>query len=156
MSSVPVMLRPLAMTDAATTLALMRRAKGGLGLLPHEMNIEWMERVISGALTGGLAFGAWNGPRMVGIIKACRMPSVQFQHVLHDLTVAVAPEVQGRGIARQLLERLLADVEALEPTIERVELLGREGLTHAIRLYENVGFRIEGRFVGCFDWRAEC
>ncbi len=141
-----VSLRPLGMADAPAVLVLMRRAEGGLGRLPDEMDPPWMEEALSGALRGGLALGAWDGSNLVGVIKASRMPSVQFQHVLWDLTVAVAPEAQGRGIAHRLFQELLANAAALTPRVERVELVVREGLTHAIRLYERVGFRQEGRF----------
>jgi putative acetyltransferase len=105
-----------------------------------------MEEALTGALSGGLAIGAWDGPHLAGIIKASRMPSVQFQHVLWDLTVAVDPEFQGRGIGGRLFAELLANATTLTPRIERVELVVREGLTHAIRLYERLGFRREGRF----------
>lgn len=105
-----------------------------------------MEEALSGALRGGLALGAWEGPHLVGMIKASRMPSVQFEHVLWDLTVAVDPESQGRGVGYRLFLELLANASALTPTVERVELVVREGLTHAIRLYERVGFHQEGRF----------
>lgn len=138
--------RPLSLADAPSALALMRRAEGGLGRLPGEMDLAWMEEALSGALAGGLAIGAWDGAKLAGMIKAGRMPSVQFQHVLWDLTIAVAPESQGRGIGHGLFDRLLADAGALSPKIERVELVVREGLTHAIRLYERLGFRPEGRF----------
>lgn len=128
----------------------MRRAEGGLGRLPEEMDLQWMVEALAGALDGGVAIGALDGQRLVGVIKASRMPSVQFQHVLWDLTVAVAPEAQGRGIGQGLFEELLTRAKTLSPKIERVELVVREGLTHAIRLYERVGFRQEGRFEGRF------
>lgn len=141
-----VSVRPLSLADAPTVLALMCRAEGGLGRLPDEMDLPWMEEALSGALEGGIALGAWDGEQLVGVIKASRMPSVQFQHVLWDLTVAVAPEAQGRGTGYRLFSALLAEASALEPRVERIELVVREGLTHAIRLYERVGFRQEGRF----------
>lgn len=139
-------LRPLSLTDAPAMLALMRRAEGGLGRLSEEMDLPWMEDALTAALAGGLALGAWEGSRLAGVIKASRMPSAQFQHVLWDLTVAVAPDSQGRGIGYSLFSELLARAAALTPGIQRVELVVREGLTHAIRLYERVGFRQEGRF----------
>jgi len=139
-------LRPLGLVDAPAALALMRRAEGGLGRLPDEMDLPWMEEALSSALRGGLAIGAWEDAHLVGLIKASRMPSVQFQHVLWDLTVAVDPETQGRGIGYRLLTELLANAATLTPKVERVELVVREGLTHAIRLYERVGFQREGRF----------
>lgn len=141
-----VILRPLRLADAPAVLALMRRAEGGLGRLPEEMDPPWMEEALSGALRGGLAIGAWDGSSLVGVIKASRMPSVQFEHVLWDLTVAVAPEAQGRGIGYRLFVDLIAKASTLTPGVERIELVVREGLTHAIRLYERVGFRHEGRF----------
>ncbi|MEJ6791122.1 GNAT family N-acetyltransferase [Brevundimonas sp. BR2-1] len=141
-----VSLRSLTLADAPTVLALMRRAEGGLGRLPDEMDLPWMEDAITGALAGGLAIGAWDGASLAGVIKASRMPSVQFQHVLWDLTVAVAPESQGQGVGARLFSELLATAATLTPRIERVELVVREGLTHAIRLYERIGFRREGRF----------
>lgn len=138
--------RALTLADASAVLALMRRAQGGLGRLPHEMDLAWMEDALAGALAGGVAIGAWDGAQLVGTIKASRMPSVQFQHVLWDLTVAVDPESQGRGIAPRLFGHLLSNAATLTPRVERVELVVREGLTHAIRLYEGLGFRREGRF----------
>lgn len=141
-----VSLRPLSLADAPAVLALMRRAEGGLGRLPDEMDLPWMEEALSGALQGGIALGAWDGPNLAGVIKASRMPSVQFHHVLWDLTVAVAPEAQGRGMGYRLFSELLAHASTLTPRVERVELVVREGLTHAIRLYERAGFRREGRF----------
>jgi ribosomal protein S18 acetylase RimI-like enzyme len=139
-------LRPLSLADAPALLVLMRRAEGGLGRLPDEMDLSWMEEALRAALMGGLAIGAWDGSRLVGMIKASRMPSVQFQHVLWDLTVAVDPGSQGRGLGYRLFAELLANAATLTPRVERVELVVREGLTHAIRLYERLGFRREGRF----------
>lgn len=138
--------RRLSLGDAPSVLVVMRRAQGGLGRLPDEMDLPWVEEALAGALAGGVAIGAWDDSRLIGVIKASRMPSVQFQHVLWDLTVAVEPDFQGSGVGRSLFAELLASAESLTPKIERIELVVREGLTHAIRLYERLGFRQEGRF----------
>jgi ribosomal protein S18 acetylase RimI-like enzyme len=139
-------LRPLRLADAPAILVLMRRAEGGLGRLPGEMDLPWMEEALTGALNGGVAIGAWDDARLAGVIKASRMPSVQFQHVLWDLTVAVDPDFQGRGTGFALFEALFSAAATLSPKVERIELVVREGLTHAIRLYERLGFQREGRF----------
>lgn len=138
--------RPLSIADAPDLLLVMRRASGGLSRKPHEMDLAWAEEALASALNGGVAIGAWEGANLAGVIKASRMPSLQFQHVLWDLTVAVDPDFQRRGIARGLFESLFSTAETVRPRVERIELVVREGLTHAIRLYESLGFQIEGRF----------
>ena len=80
------------------------------------------------------------------MIKASRLASMQFRHVLSDLTVAVAPEFQRRGIGKLLFAELIAGARTLTPKVDRIELVVREGLWNAIRLYERMGFRQEGRF----------
>ena len=82
---------------------------------------------------------------VVGSIHACRRGIRALAHVLGELTVAVRPDWQGRGVGRALLERLLAVVRDERPGIERVELLSRESNARAIGLYERTGFRREGR-----------
>jgi ribosomal protein S18 acetylase RimI-like enzyme len=152
MTDIPAVanIRPLEQSHAPELLLLMRSATGGLGLLPEEMDLSWAEETIAHALHGGVALGAWEGERLAGMIKAVRMPSVQFQHVLWELTVAVDPNFQGRGIARRLFEKLIETAATLTPRIERIELVVREGLTHAIKLYESLGFQHEGRFTRRF------
>lgn len=142
--------RGLTMADAQAVLAVMQAASGGLGRLPEEMDLAWIAESLGGALAGGVAIGAWEGGRLAGVIKAPRMPSMQFQHVLWDLTVATHPDFQGHGIGRGLFEALFDAARALDPPIERVELVVRHGLAHAIRLYEQMGFTQEGRFVRRF------
>jgi ribosomal protein S18 acetylase RimI-like enzyme len=142
--------RPLSLGDAPAALVVMRAASGGLGRLPEEMDLPWIEGSILGALDGGVAIGAWIDGRLAGLVKAPRMPSVQFRHVLWDLTIATHPEFQGRGLGRGLFEKLFDAARALDPPIERVELVVRHGLAHAIRLYEQMGFVQEGRFARRF------
>ena len=120
-------LRPLSLADAPMLLVLMRRAEGGLGRLPDEMDLPWMEEALAGALNGGIAIGAWDGSRLVGMIKASRMPSVQFQHVLWDLTIAVDPESQGRGIGQSLFEALFASAATLTPKNRAHRACGQGG-----------------------------
>ncbi len=87
-------------------------------------------------------------PAIVGEVHAYGRGLLSFAHVLGDLTVAVHPQVQGRGVGRALFSRLLGEVEARFPAVVRVELLARESNAHAIALYEALGFRREGRLEG--------
>ena len=84
--------------------------------------------------------------RPAGEIHASRLGPRQFAHNLTDLTVAVHPDFQGRGVGAALFEALFAEAAKLTPRIERIELMCREGNAGAVRLYERLGFVIEGRF----------
>jgi putative acetyltransferase len=76
------------------------------------------------------------------------MAPAQFNHVLTDLTVAVHPDWQGKGLGSLLFQALIAAARDLRPAITRIELMAREGNDGAIRLYQRLGFKIEGRFAG--------
>jgi putative acetyltransferase len=76
------------------------------------------------------------------------MRPAQFRHVLTDLTVAVHPRAQGRGVGSRLFEALFEAASRLTPPVTRIELVARTGNAAAIRLYERLGFRAEGRFAG--------
>lgn len=84
---------------------------------------------------------------IVGEIHARRETIVLFAHVLGGLTVAVHPERQGQGIGSRLFEALIAWARAQTPEILRIELAAGAGNPGAIRLYERLGFRREGRQV---------
>lgn len=58
------------------------------------------------------------------------------------LTITVAPEAEGRGYGRTLLEALLCD--ARQRGAERIYLEVRQSNRRAIRLYESAGFTMAG------------
>ncbi len=55
------------------------------------------------------------------------------------LTIAVLPEFRRRGIARQLVEMLIKDCR--EQGVEKIFLEVEVGNDHAIKLYEDNGFK---------------
>ena len=136
--------------DATQVLALYRAAAGGSGGLarrPEEMDLAYVEGFLAKAHAGGVSLGAWIDGRLSGEIHASRIGPDQFAHVLSDLTVAVDPAWQGKGVGRALFAALFAAARELSPTVTRIELMAREGNIDAIRLYERLGFVMEGRFV---------
>ena len=136
--------------DATQVLALYRAAAGGSGGLarrPEEMDLAYVEGFLAKAHAGGVSLGAWIDGRLAGEIHASRIGPDQFAHVLSDLTVAVDPAWQGTGVGRALFAALFAAARELSPTVTRIELMAREGNIDAIRLYERLGFVMEGRFV---------
>ena len=141
-----VEIRVLDPADAETVLALHRAAASGVSGLarePDEIGPDYIGHFLAHAT---IRLGAFLDGRLAGEIHATRMAPRQFRHVVTDLTIAVSPDVQGRGVGAALFEALFAEARRLSPAVERVELMVREGHTGAIRLYERLGFRIEGRF----------
>lgn len=54
------------------------------------------------------------------------------------------PDYQRLGVGRSLFEALLAHVDALDPPIQRVELILQAGNSSALHLYKTLGFEEEG------------
>lgn len=140
--------RPTTPVDAPAVLALYRAAAGapnsGLARAPDEMDLAWAQGFLARATATGASLGVWAGDILVGEIHATRMGARQFDHNLMDLAVAVHPGWQGQGVGARLFEALFAVADGLSPRIERIELAVREGNTGAIRLYERLGFVLEG------------
>lgn len=57
--------------------------------------------------------------------------------------VAVAPQSRGRGLAKPMLQLIMAEAFD-DPAIERLELYAIAYNRHAIRIYESLGFVHEG------------
>jgi [ribosomal protein S18]-alanine N-acetyltransferase len=84
-----------------------------------------------------ICLGAFEGGQLVGYVVNSR-----YVDAWHVMNVAVDPDHQGRGIARQLLERLFeltAEDQRRGYTLEV-----RVSNATAIHLYEQVGFEARG------------
>jgi ribosomal protein S18 acetylase RimI-like enzyme len=120
---------------------------GGIARSPEEVSRAYVEGFVLKSLDQGIILVAeLEGlPGLAGELHAYRSELRIFRHVLGELTVAVHPLAQGQGIGRKLFERLLDTVIRDHPDITRVELITQETNHRALRLYEGVGFRREGR-----------
>jgi ribosomal protein S18 acetylase RimI-like enzyme len=148
-----VRIRPGRQDDVVAIEALYRvvgATPGGIARSPDEVNREYVEGFVSRSLDRGIILVAeLEGlPGLAAELHAYRSELRIFRHVLGELTVAVHPATQGQGIGRKLFERLLETVRYEHPDIMRVELITQEANQRALRLYEGVGFRREGRLAG--------
>jgi len=147
-----ITIRPLTAGDAAAVLALYHAVAAvpgnGLARQPDEYAITYFDDLLSQAPGAVVSLGAFAEGRLAGEIHCAAMGPKQFAHVLTDLTVAVSPDFQGRGIGRELFERLFAEALRRDPPATRIELVARSGNAGAIALYQRLGFAIEGRFAG--------
>ena len=145
-----LVIRATTLADAPAILAQHVAAAsrgGGLAREPDEMDLAGIEGSLARPFLNGVALSAWIDGAIAGEIHASRLGPRQFDHNLTDLTIAVHPDAQGQGVGAQLFEALFQRARALEPKVERIELFCRAGHSHALRLYQRLGFVIEGRLV---------
>ncbi|HET6570143.1 MAG TPA: ribosomal protein S18-alanine N-acetyltransferase [Solirubrobacterales bacterium] len=83
----------------------------------------------------GICLAAADGERLHGYLVCSR-----YDRVWHVMNVAVAPERRRRGVASEMLSRLLAEAGRELPFTLEVRVSNRD----AIAMYEKLGFRSAG------------
>ena len=144
--------RPATPEDASAILALHRKVAaqpGGLARQPDEVTAEYVAHAMAFAADGGVNLVAVDTDgALCGELHVERMKVAIFAHVLTDLTVAVAPDWQGRGVGSALFRALIETARTMTPPIGRIELWTGAANLGAQRLYQRLGFQIEGRMIG--------
>ncbi|HXE57529.1 MAG TPA: GNAT family protein [Gemmatimonadales bacterium] len=145
-----VVLRHPEPDDAPAVLAYLRLAGGespyltfgseGPGLSEAEER-EFLARVA--ATDNTFALAALDGDRVVGLVtfEGGRRPRTRHTG---ELGISVAREYHGQGVGRALLERLIGWAQA-SGVVRKLDLRVRVDNAAAIRLYERLGFVVEGR-----------
>lgn len=134
--------------DKAALLALYQavaQEPGNLARRAEEMDASYIEGISLAALSRGVWIVAEDGQGLCASIHASRPQPRDFQHVLGELTIVVHPRAQGRGLGRKLFVHFMDHVRDHEPGIHRVELITRDSNARARRIYEGLGFELEGR-----------
>ena len=134
--------------DKAAVLALYQAVAGQAGSLARraeEIDAAYIQGFVSKAMSAGVWLVAEDSTGICADIHASRPQPRDFQHVLGDLTVVVHPRVQGQGLGRSLFTAFLDHVRQHETGVTRVELITRESNARARKLYESLGFQLEGR-----------
>ena len=124
------------------------KQKNGIARWEDEVTDDYVKSFMSKALDHGLMIVAEHPEdenQIIGEIHASRGTIHVFSHLMSHLTIAVHPEFQGKKIGRTLFTIFLEEIATNHPYIGKVELVTRESNTRAIRLYESLGFRVEGR-----------
>jgi putative acetyltransferase len=144
--------RPAVPEDAAAILALHRKVAaqpGGLARQPEEVTADYVAHAMAVADDGGVNLVAVDPDgALCGELHVERMKVAIFAHVLTDLTVAVDPDWQGRGVGSALFRALIDTARTMTPPVGRIELWTGAANLGAQRLYERLGFKIEGRMTG--------
>jgi putative acetyltransferase len=125
---------------------LVAKTSGGLARTREEISWEYVTNFLKKSEKTGLSLIATSGPTLVGEIHAYKLEPKVFSHVFAELTIAIHPEYQGKGVGRALFTAFLEEIKTMRSEITRVELIARESNKKAIEFYEKLGFRQEGRF----------
>lgn len=139
--------RPATAADRDAIIAVHRAAAtipGALARAPEEVTPAFGDYAIGSDIC--LVAVASDG-FVCGELHAKRETIALFAHVLGGLTVAVHPEHQGKGIGSAMFQALIAWARRQDPPILRIELAAGGGNPGAVRLYERLGFKHEGRQV---------
>lgn len=135
--------------DSQSVLALYRETAaipGGLARLEHEITDTYISNIFKKATIQLVV--EWleeESPKIVGEIHASIPEPVSFSHVLSDLTLAIHPDFQGKGIGKAMFAGFIHLAETEFPQIKRIELIARSSNLKALDLYRKLGFREEGR-----------
>ena len=124
------------------------RQQEGIARVESEITEDYVRSFITKSISHGLIIVGVhpeNHHEIVAEIHAFRPGIKVFAHVLSDLTIAVHPDFQGKKIGRTIFTIFLEEVGKNMPQIGRVELITRESNAKAIKLYQSLGFKIEGR-----------
>ena len=149
---IPLAIESAREKDLTCILTLYRAVAvipGGLARTEEEITPDYVGHFLARSLATGVILVARDADTVaiLGEIHAWVPEPRVFSHVLGDLTIAIHPDAQGRGIGRQLVEGFLATVVSQRPEIKRIELIARESNRKAIDLYRKLGFVEEGHLV---------
>ena len=97
---------------------------------------EWKKRTRT-------ALCAFSGSDMIGMTTYLRISQQKNRHLAYIFAVYVKPSHRGQGVARQLIEKALADIQAM-PGVVKVKLTVTESQRAAVALYKRFGFRVTG------------
>ncbi|MES2318669.1 MAG: GNAT family N-acetyltransferase [Pseudomonadota bacterium] len=142
------MIRKAQANDHARVVRLYRDVAAvpdGIARTPGEVNDAYVSGFMHRAEADGIELVFEQDGRIVGEIHASRVGIAALAHVLTDLTIAVCPQVQGKGVGRRLFRALLDEVSVNMPHITRIELFARDSNVRARALYASLGFVEEGR-----------
>lgn len=121
---------------------------GGIAREEDEVTETYVMNFIEKSLKSGIILTIEDPENLEAVIAEVHTykPGIKvFAHIFSDLTIAVHPDYQGKGIGKLLFKTLLQETELKHPEIIRVELIARESNKRAIVFYKKLGFTIEGR-----------
>lgn len=124
------------------------RRSGGIARTENEVTDEYIEGFLGKSVDRGLIFVIEHPDkknRLIGEIHAYKSGLMIFDNTIGSLTLAVHPDFQGKKLGSMIFRMFLDEIINHRPDILRVELWVRDSNIRGQRLYQSLGFKIEGR-----------
>lgn len=121
---------------------------GGLAREEDEITETYVSTHLQKAIQKGIALVIENPDNKNELLAEihCYKPEQRvFHHIFSELTIVVHPDFQSKGLGKLIFTSLLKQIEENRLDVLRVELIVRESNVKAIRFYQSMGFKIEGR-----------
>jgi ribosomal protein S18 acetylase RimI-like enzyme len=134
-------------SDAPELLKLYRAAattENGIARTPQEISKKFVEDFLDNSLKKGLIFVIENNKKIIAEVHCYKFDPLCFKHTFANLTLVVHPNFQGQGLGKKIFSHLLEEIKAKHREIIRVELFVRQSNPRGIRLYQSLGFVVEG------------
>lgn len=127
---------------------IVSKNTGGIARTENEITLEYIYENLTKSIKNGICLVIENpqNNEIIAEIHCYKLKPIVFNHILSELTIVVNHNYQNQGIGRILFKTLLEYIEEKRIDILRVELIARESNKRAIKFYEKLGFKIEGRF----------
>ena len=138
-------------SDAGKIYTLYKKvaeAPVGIARSPDEVTEDYIQQFMKNAAATGVELvidNPDNEAEIIAEIHCSKDALFIFKHVLSDLTIAVHPGFQGKGLGKIIFTHLLQFITTSRPDILRVELFTQESNERALALYKKLGFTPEGR-----------
>jgi ribosomal protein S18 acetylase RimI-like enzyme len=106
-------------------------------------SLESIAKRLQAVEFGTFTLGAFEGEQLVGIATFFVEPRAKTEHKGHVFGMYVTPEARGKGVAKALLQALIARVKTY-PKIKKLLLSVMTTQQAAKRLYVSLGFEVYG------------
>jgi ribosomal protein S18 acetylase RimI-like enzyme len=140
--------KPSDLHKIVTLYRTVAARSGGIAREADEVTETYVINFIEKSLKSGIILAIEdpdNPEALIAEVHTYKPEIKVFSHIFSDLTIAVHPDYQGKGLGKLLFRTLLQETESNHPEIVRVELIARESNKKAIEFYKKIGFNIEGR-----------